>query len=199
MKKLFALFALVMFSASVAYADEPSFETTMIKRQAGSRQAAPVRVIKLVRFVAQGPDVASVLSGDVVVYSTVSDDGVSIDRTTVSADGAVAGIACTTIRTSDSTGSASAQDDAGRRNWGWIVVHGPMTAKVSAGGTNGHAAGDMWITSTDSGAITGVVNSTVTTGASTNEVVKIARGKGGFFFSAANASSTTAEVFVSLE
>lgn len=198
--KIFSLIALVALMSVPAFADYPSYESTVIKRQAGTRQSAPVRVIKLVRLAEQGVNAVSVVSGDALVYSLTSADGVSVNLTTTSADIAIAGIACTAIPTSDATGATSASSDEGRRNWGWIVVHGPANAKVSAGGTNANAAGDLWITSVDSGAITtpavpgggNVINDNTTSR-------RVAAAKGGFFFSAASASATSANVFVNLE
>lgn len=196
-KNLFLLLSAFVLVGGIAYAypDDPTYQSWTNKSDKVVRQGTAVRELKMVRFVSQAQNGPNVASGDALVYSVVSDDGVSVALTTTSVDGAFAGIAATAILTSDVTGSASAQDDAGRRNWGWIVVHGPAVAKISANhaGTNAHSAGDAFLTSSDSGAINGL--NTVSQG-DTNLIARRLSGVGGFFFNAGDASSTTTDVMV---
>ena len=201
-KSIISLSVVVMLlgiSGSAFAVNDPTFKTWIVKRQTGTQQGDPVRVIKLVRFSSRavnGPDIAS---GDVLVYDTVSDDGVTVRLTTTSADGAVAGISCVAIQTSDAITGTSAQDDAGRRNWGYMVVHGPADAKAAAGGTNGNAAGDLFLTSTDSGAITTLQTPTGTGTVQSSELRKVVNGRGGVILDAADGTSTVYKVFVELE
>lgn len=201
MRKLYILMLTLLATVglvSTSFArSEPGFESWSNKSVNVGRESNPVRILKLVRNSAGGDNGVTIVSGDAVVYDTNSDDSVSVRVTTTSADGAFAGIAASQILSSDASAAASAFDDIGRRNWGYIIVHGPANANTTTSGTNGNAAGDLFVTSTDAGKITGTSsNSTVTaTGA---EVSKVVRGKGGFFYSADNAS-TVALVFVENE
>lgn len=205
MRKL--IFSLAIFLAGVlglvcnlpmAYAiNDPSFGAWENKSRA-TGDAHPVRVLKMVRNQERGQNGSSLSSGDAVSYSTVSDDGITIGVSTVSAEGAFAGILCTTIPTGDSN-ATSFQDDRGRRNWGWVIVHGPANATVTAGGTNGHAAGDPMITSADDGVVTTLEFRAGATVVSSAELNKAVRGVKGFFLDAATAANTTEEVFVVAE
>lgn len=196
MKKLFSIVAILGFVATSAYAiDEPTFNNQVKLRGVGAKQAEATRVVKLVRYAENTQDAPSLTSGDAVVYSIVSDDGVSVVRTTTSWDNAFAGIVATTIQSSDSASTGSAADDIGRRNWGWIVTHGPTVADASAGGTNAHAAGDPFGTSSDATAVTSFAAVNTNSAA----IQKRTAGKGGFFLDAGDGTTTSYEVFVMAE
>lgn len=206
MRKLYilavAIFAITLSQPAFAI-NEPSFANQEKKSMPGALQGEPIRVVKLVRYSTRGNSTTSLTSGDAVVYDTVSDDGISVRRTTSSGDGAFAGITAVTILTADSNAS-SAFDDAGLRNWGWIVVHGPMVANAGTGGTNGNAVGDFFITSVDAGSVTtlelsrGIAGVTVDTAVMRSELKRTAAA-GGFFLDAADGTSTSYEVFVENE
>lgn len=188
--------AAVFMSFGVAFATDQPTTIGEIKRVTGARQAEPTRTFKLVRYSAQ--NLPAIAAGDAVVYDTISDDGVTVRLTTTSADGAIAGIAVTAIQTCDNANNTTASDDEGKRNWGYIQVHGPVSAKVSAGGTNGNAVGDFFITSGDSGAVTTIQNRGSALAASANGLREVAA-NGGFFLDAADGTSTTSDVFLTLE
>lgn len=205
------IFAAGITSQAFAY-DDASFKAwhnkSMESEAAG--QGTPVRVLKFVHYASADANATSLLSGDVVVYDTVSDDGVTVTRSITSGDGAIAGIVVTTIPSCDNTTATSAQSDRGRRNWGWIIVHGPATATISAGGTNAHAIGDPFIVSRDEGRITALENIIISTDSSVvyNSAhlralwlrqVKAAGNSGGFFQDTSDGTSTTADVFVRIE
>lgn len=201
-----ALGMLLVSSLAFAYPDEPTFES-VTKLGPNQRQGVAVREIKLVRYTSRDANAITINSGDAVVYDTNSDDGVSIRRTTTSADGALAGILVTQILTADGN-STSALDDAGRRNWGWALVHGPVVANVTAGGTNVHSIGDPFYTSKNEGSVTTLetftysMDSGVTLATYNSNALHYSKkisASGGFFMDAASASDTTAEVFVTLE
>lgn len=196
MKKLLLSLAGLAFLATSAFAyTEPTMEGAHKVNNYANNQKSSYREIKLVRW--NGNNLPWPTSGDAVVYDLASDDGVTVKFTTTSADGGFAGIVVTQIQSVDSIG-ATFQEDAGRANWGYIVIHGMANANVTAGGTNGNAAGDVFVTSTDSGKITaiqGVTNSAVLQASMTSML----RGNGGFFMDAADGSSTTVEVFVENE
>ena len=208
MKKLilsvFLMFGILVSSQAFAI-DDPGFSTAIKKQSVGASQGDPVRVVKLVRFSNRGPNVSSLVSGDAVVYDQISDDGVSVNTTTTSADGAIAGIVCTTIQTAEGS-SVNAYEDRGRRNWGWIVVHGPMTATVGAGGTNEATVGSAFFTSVDAARITSWETSdtdgvavTGETNAVINNRTRVATTSGGFFMDTVGNTDTTVDVFITLE
>ena len=173
---------------------EPNFAEWENKSDKGGDRH-PARVLKMVRNPLRGQDDTSLVSGDVVVVDTVSDDGLTVTRTTNSHDNAIAGIVVTTIPTADSN-STIYTEDRGRRNWGWIIVHGPANARITAGGAGGAAARDAFITSTDSGTVT---DANAISGGNDADTLATAMGRGGFFLDAPGASDTSAEVFVQLE
>lgn len=200
-KSLIALFLAVLiaspaFALGAAGRDGVTVSGAKIKEVVSAKDSDPVREIKLVRF--SLTNLPAVVSGDVLVYDTLSfDDGITVRKTTTSADGTVAGVAVTAIQTSDSTETSTAATDLGRRNWGYVIIHGPIQAKISAGGGNGCSAGDSAVTSSDSGAITTLetVNGSTVTGA----LLKKANGKFGFFMDACDGSSALQKVFVENE
>ena len=200
--KVIALSLLSVFVlGGVAFAVNQPNDPGIKKHLTGTDQATPSKVYKMVRLSNSGLDSASRVSGDAVVYDTNSDDGVTVRTTTTSADGSFAGILVTALQSSDAVTGTSAADDIGRRNWGFIQVHGPCVATVGAGGTNNHSVGDFFITSTDAGAITTIQNR-----AGAGALVIVREGglrevasKGGFFFDAAVAADTQAEVMVEKE
>ena len=171
--------------------NDPTFAEAF--RQQGTKQNNPYRVVRLVRFSTQSAN-AIVNSGDAVVWDTVSADGVTVRLTTTSGDNAFAGIAAATISSPDTANSATALDDIGHRNWGWITISGLADANTSAGGTNGNSNGDFFVTSSDSGKITTVKLSATTT--ATESQVKALMGVGGIFLQAADGTSTKYKVYV---
>lgn len=192
------LAGLFLSTLSYAYPSPTYSEWTDISRN--NSRATAVRELKLVRFGLAGPSSVGVVSGEAVIYDVASDDGVTVALTTTSADRAFAGIAVTAISTSDNSSGTSAFDDIGRRNWGWIIVHGPALAKVSPGGTNGNLAKALFVTSVDSGAITGVEVATVLpVVGSIAQYSAVAQASGGFFLDNADTSSSLVEVFVKAE
>lgn len=186
--KLLALSLVAIIGmGSVAFAfDEPTFSSWNQKRNVGGRQSDPVITLKLVRFASRDTGETlgvfpSISSGDAVVYDLVSDDGVTVALTNTSGDASFAGIAVGTIQSADG-GSTSAADDNGRRNWGWIAVHGRVLANTSAGGTNANVAGQPFYTSRDAGKVTGFSGSTTGVYVDANRVGRMR--SGGFFYDA---------------
>lgn len=202
--KFLALSLVAVLAASgTALAINSPDDVGQIKRVIGARQDEPTRVYKLVRNPNRGAngvgEATGFASNDVVVYDVISDDGITVNYTTTSCDNTVAGIVAMTIPSGDNgTLPTSAADDIGRRNWGYIIVHGPAVAKVTTGGgTGGHSAGDPWFTSTDTGAAAGLQS--MTNIGATNAVQKKLGARGGFFYDAAVTADSTAQVFVNLE
>lgn len=201
MKKLSFLFILALvLGAGQAYAiDEPTIRGWKNKSDQAQHTWDQTTILKFVRNGQMGANTTSIQSGDAVVYSAFSDDGVSVMLTTTSADGGFAGIAVTPIPTCDQSSVTTWRDDIGRRNWGWVLVHGKTFAKVTAGGSNGHAAGDFFITSADSGAITTISNRANATLPVTAGGAREIAASGGIFLDAATAANTVEEVFVRAE
>jgi len=195
--KIITLSALIAFGfAGTAFALPAPVENDgpFTPKGGAAKQWQPVRIMKLVRNSDRGANSAGIDSGDVVVYDTTqfSRDGVTVRTTTTSGDGAIAGIAVTDIATSDTVStSTSAIDDAGKRNWGFIIVHGPALADCTSG-TCGAVAGNVFRTSSDAGAIgTPVATSGHYDAQNTNARI------GGFFYE--TPAGGQARVFVTLE
>lgn len=207
MKKLIAVFALALTSVIVASPswaiNEPGFANYVIKRSTGAKQSDAVREVRLVRYSVRGntgqSQTRDLVSNDLVVWDTNSDDGVSIRMTSTSSDGAIAGVvASTTIFTADAAQNFVGEAN-GARNWGWIVVSGLTTVRLSEGaGFNAAAVGDPFITSRDTGAATTFEVSSNDTTTNITDNIKNAGDRGGFFFDAPSAGDSSVEVFVQL-
>lgn len=153
MKKLISLLAIGLMLSGVSFAyDSPTDNGQILTNSTGGGQATPIKVYQLVRYGAREQNTATLASGSTVVWDTVSKDGVTIALTTTSGNGAVAGVTVTQIFTGNG-GGTSASDDAGRRNWGYVQVYGPVDATVTAGGVGGVTAGAPAITSSSSGSV----------------------------------------------
>jgi len=156
MKKLLSItFAILMAFIVVGSAEAVSppdhgFGKVEQAGGVGGRNSDSPRIIRVVRYANQGPNVASLDAGDAVGWSTISDDGVTIDLVSTVGHNSFAGILATAIQTADATGT-SAQDDFGRRNWGYLVTNGLVDADITANMT--FAAGDPVYLSADSGTI----------------------------------------------
>lgn len=202
MKKILSILSLLTLVTLPAFAiDDPQFTNVMELRGRGAGQATSPRIIKLVRNAREGDFNTSFSSGDAVAYSLVSDDGVTVDYTTTSGDATFAGICATTINSSDASTGTTAADDVGRRNWGWIIVHGSAIANIRAGGTNNNNAGDFFITSGDASVITTPISfdSGANIAYGLNQIKRVTTGKGGFFYDAAGTGPTTTSVEVFVE
>ena len=198
MRKLILALSLAITFCVPAFAiDDPQYKNIVQLRGDGTGQETSPRIVKLVRNPLMGNSAVSFVSTDSVVYDLVSDDGVTVTTSVVSADNAFAGICATAIPSADIS-TSTLVDDVGRRNWGWIVVHGPAVAKISAGGTNGNAAGDPFITSVDVGTVTTLETLVNVAAADINRVTKDVTAASGFFMDAAGTgpTSTSMEVFV---
>lgn len=191
MKKLFAIFAAIILASGVSFAASipaPDDEGMLLKNTQGGKASDPLKVYQIVRNGLNGQDDSTISSGAVVIWDTNSADGVTVTTTTTSADGAVAGILVTDLLTGDA-GATSASDDNGRRNWGILQVYGPVSATITAGGSNGAAAKSGLITSSDAGVVT-----TFESGESDNLTSN--KNFGFFLEGAANGTDTSVEVFV---
>jgi hypothetical protein len=195
------LLSLVLFAGNALAFTNPPEPSIIAEKKgvSGRKMGEQAAVIMLVRSSHSTPNSVTINSGDAVVYDTNSDDGVSIRHTTTSADPAFCGIAVTAILSSDATSGNNAYDDWGRRNWGFVLVHGKTFANLTAGGGNGAAVGAPLITSGDAGAVTTTV-SVVSNGVG-SVAEAIARSKGGFFYDslASDATTTVAEVQIDKE
>ena len=135
MKKLFSFLLVGLFVSSVAFAiDSPS--------DPGEKEGArlvigqPLKVYQLVRNPQTGLDSTTFASGDVLLWDTVSDDGVTVNRVgntdiTTSSD-AVAGVVVGSIPTADDQGAVDPANDRWKNNWGYIQTYGPAIAKIDA-------------------------------------------------------------------
>lgn len=131
MKKIYSFLlvaTLLLGMGGVAFAYDDGGAVN-VKETSGGSPADAVRVYQLVRYPAVdagGPE-NSLSAGDVVVWDTNSDDGVTVNSThkaTMSCD-AVAGVVVSTVLTGDvNSSTSSAAGDLGRKNWGYIQTYG---------------------------------------------------------------------------
>lgn len=196
---LFLILSLLTFVTPAFALDDTTLDNVIRLQGDGARQGSAVRVLKLVRNEVNIEDGVGILSSDALTLSLISDDGVSVRRTSVSQDGAFVGIAAMTIQSSDRTSATSAFDDVGGRNWGWMIVHGPANARIASGAGPGFAAGDSFITSGDAasiGQLQTVAAGTTMLGSNLNEARNSASRTGGFVLDAGGATDTSIEVYV---
>ena len=206
MKKFIVMLSFLMMFGGTVYAAEPT-DPGDILGNVGGFQSDPYKAYLIVRYVSNEDVSPSLVSGDVVVWSSVSGDGVSIERTRTSADEAIAGIVVSEIESSDNSGTTTASDDNGRRNWGYIQVYGRAIATLVSGGDNASAAGDFFITSSDPANITGLqelrgedgVASGVTADvASITSEIRAAQSSGGYFINDPSGKAST-DIFIRLQ
>ncbi len=195
----------VLGYAAPSFAAEPGFGAYEDKSSYTGRKF-PVRVLKQVRHASSDPNSGNLASGDIVRYSLVSDDGITVAFTNVSADGGVAGVILTTIESADATSNIF-YDDVGRRNWGWLLVHGPGTVTVKAGATNAHAAGDPIYTSRDplkactleDVVVSGDTGANAGYNAAMGDLFRKIPGRAGFFLDADDGTATSYDAYIMTE
>lgn len=88
---------------------------------------SPERTFRWVRYIpeTQSNTSATLSAESIVIWSLTSADGVTVTRTTTSGDTAVAGVVKWAILTHEAgTWGNTAQEDYGKRNWGWLQTYG---------------------------------------------------------------------------
>lgn len=138
MKKFYSIFLLgFILLAGNSFAYDEGAKTHNIEDSTGP-QDVPVRVYQLVRFPFSGVGNigVAVSAGDVLMWDTISDDGITVnilsELSATSLD-AVAGVAVGAIPTADVVGN-TASLDTGRRNWGYVQTYG-LNETVNQDGT----------------------------------------------------------------
>ena len=157
---------------------------------AGQFPSDPGRTFRLVRYVPTGgnDNIPSLTADSAVIWSRVSDDGVTITTTTQTTDSGFAGIVPNAISTPD-FGSLGAlvSADIGRRNWGYVQVYGLSQGTMNT--VYAVAAGDAIGTASEAGRI-GVFNASATAGSG------LTQGNMGFALDAIAASGTNGAIFL---
>jgi len=139
MKKVFSILLVALLIAGVAFASpgnqvSPGAGDIVAKHGAMS---TPDRTFRLVRFMPPARALAyspSLTKDSIVIWDTVSQDGVTVTTTTTSGDCRVAGIAVVTFLTPEVLGK-TASDDMNGRSWGWIQTYGLCNMRIGATGT----------------------------------------------------------------
>lgn len=195
MKKLFisllAIASLIGGGLSYAYYDEGgNGGAPNVKDTSGGPVGTPVRVYTLVRYPVFSPNVPSLSAGDVVLWDTISDDGITINTmgeggVTISNDAVAGVVASLAIPTADVQGNTATQD-VGRRNWGYIQTYG-LNTDCNIDGTT-ITVGQALIPSSVAR------KASATVGANTNDI-SIANPLG-FAFDATSTSANGRKVFV---
>lgn len=142
-KRIIALALIAFFMASsVAFAG-PSLGYSGDILGQNKYPSDPHRIFRLVHVCPAENDTDGIASGSVVVWSDLLDDGISVETTTTSGDGRVAGVLVTAVVSNDSSATIrTASEDAGMTaNWGWLQTYGksavnPTTA-TAVGMTEG--------------------------------------------------------------
>ena len=128
MKKLIYSFIITSFllGGGVAFAYDDGGLVNKIESSGGYADDA-VRVLQLVRYPEIDPNRPSISAGDVVVWDTISDDGVTVNYLDKagSVDSVAGVIVSATIPTADASGTAA--QTTGRRNWGYMQTYGLNT------------------------------------------------------------------------
>lgn len=184
-KRIILVLLAVLFIAGIAFAETPGYRLSPGRGEIIQMpfQSDPPKKFRMVRYI--GGLTASTLAADsIVVWDTVTDDGVTVNTTTQSGDSSVAGILVQAIMTQDTTSNTAVQD-IGKDNWSWLQTYG--LSQVDMSGTTTVLAGSAMGTSGTAGKATMFMPST------TNS---LAQGNAGFFLDAAAASSTDVECFV---
>ena len=158
-KKLFALIAvLLMVSFGTAFAalsgDDVLPYPGVILSHGGS-QVAPYRTFRVVRYQpTSGTANSEIVSpNSIVIWDSVSDDGITVTLTTTSTDSAVAGVLINATLTPDTLGQ-TVTADIGKRNWTFMQTSGLCRVNMFVSDIN-VAAGSAIGTSASQGQATG--------------------------------------------
>lgn len=199
MKKIFVLLVVALLCVSgVAYAGQTALSVSPgagdIVAKHGSNDI-PDKTFRIVRFMTNSNDVKpadtpSLTADSIVIWDTASDDGATICTTATSYDSAVAGVVPVAILTCDNIAAigATAAEDVGRNNWGWLQTYGPCEVTGMTLGTV--AVKSALATSSQPGRAGSFVGST------TGPTVQ---GNAGFFYDAYTAAETDVQAFVRLD
>ena len=136
MKKIFGLFliALLAFGVVSAMAEAPASDNYEIFGQGGALGiSAPTKVVS-VRYAMSSANSHTLESGDCVIWSTNSHDGITISACVTSNDPAFAGVLVTSVLTAEGSGNSVSRSD---RNWGKMAVSGYCLVKATLGSTAG--------------------------------------------------------------
>lgn len=138
--KLFSLLILLVSAfvpmVAFAYPDDGS----VADKWSNPNPNDPYKIFTLVRYPSTSANEPGLSKGDVVIWDTVSDDGVTVNISTstgvfnnTSSIDAVAGVIVSTlIPSADQANSAGG--DINRRNWGWMQVYGYNSTVNITGG-----------------------------------------------------------------
>ena len=162
----------------------------------GQFPSDPGRTFRLVRYVPTGgnDNIPSLTADSAVIWSRVSDDGVTITTTTQTTDSGFAGIVPNAISTPDFGAlGATVSADIGRRNWGFLQTYGLSQGTMNTVGSV--AAGDAIGCAGEAGRIGRFATGT-TASASDNSATL---GNMGFALDAIAASGTNGAIFLRCE
>ena len=133
MRYLSLIIVAALLFSGVAFAAPISSPGIGDKLGQGSLDSDPGKIFRFVRYMpAAGTiDADTLATESIVIWDTLSDDGVTITTTTTSYDSAVAGIIAVAALTPDSLGRTAVQD-IGSRNWTWLQTYGIAEVRVQA-------------------------------------------------------------------
>jgi hypothetical protein len=191
MKRILFISLAILLCAGMAYALVPTNNSGPGDIMGNGKAVSDAhKIFRLVRYVpTDNTDIADTITKDsIVVWDTISDDGVTVTLSTTSADSSVAGIIVTNILTPELGAlGATAAVDVGRRNWGWLQTYGKSQADFAT--TAIIAVKGAFGPSTERGMAGGWPSA----GATNTGLIQ---GKAGFVLDAVTASLTDVDVFI---
>lgn len=193
MKRIFTLFVIAAFllAGGVAYA-APGVGQDGGEISTKAYNWSPERTFRWVRYqpaVGTGNylNIPSLTKDSIVIWDTISDDGVTVTTTTTSNDPRVAGIVLYAIATPEVCGQFASADNA-KRNYGWLQTYGKCNVNMMTLGDS--VAGGAMGTGSTSGQASSFTAST--TSGMTN-------GNAGFYYDAGTAGATGVECFLKVQ
>lgn len=164
-----ALIALtaISFGYELSFAmSGPGYPGDILGMSTGRQASDPHRTFRFVRYKGNAYYTGKCTAGTPVCWNITEDDGVTVTTAgTISNDSAYAGVVVTDITsydvlatTTSSVNTYTAEDDQGRRNWGFLQTYGLCTV-TGIGATQITAGNAVGITgSTSTTALPGVTN-----------------------------------------
>lgn len=195
-KRLFSILLAILLFGGMAFAATPGYRQspgTGNIIQHGGYISDPHKTFRLVRWVGERHwnRVGQKLSADsIVIWDTISDDGVTITTVATSYDSRVAGVIVVACLSAESWDSNSAAIDRSKRNWTWMQTYGKSQVDLAT---------TAIVLTVGSALATGDVVGRAGVFWPTNTTSAQLQGNAGFFYDAESYGATNCEVFLRVE
>ena len=126
MKRILSIMLVALFMATSVVMAAPSGPGAPGEILGQGYRGDPHRIFRLVHVSPDNNDSDGLAAGSVVCWDNSLDDGVSVELTTTSGDGAVAGVLVTAVISNDTAAAqiTASDDPSGNANWGWLQTYG---------------------------------------------------------------------------